>query len=176
MLIVAGRGLVFYRHAELEVAGVPILAGIYGTNPAGGGYQGISPTILLAHKDCNIAVGGGGIVGGMSPKGGFDEEGAEQLIEATRHFKSVPPGSVKIHHDITGYFRYVFEEENQVLDALKEYMEGMPAYDPRFFRLAEPAEPKFSPSEIASIVPSNQKAGYDFDNVLARLVDNSPAS
>ena len=31
--------------------GVPIIAGIYGTNPAGGGYQGISPTILLAHKD-----------------------------------------------------------------------------------------------------------------------------
>ena len=49
----------------------PILAGIYGTNPAGGGYQGISPTILLAHKNCNIAVGGGGIVSGMSPQGIF---------------------------------------------------------------------------------------------------------
>ncbi len=66
--------------------------GSTGTNPAGGGYQGISPTILLAHKDANIAVGGGGIVSGMSPKGFFDEEGAEQLIEATRHFKQVPPG------------------------------------------------------------------------------------
>ncbi|HPQ44953.1 MAG TPA: carboxyl transferase domain-containing protein [Syntrophales bacterium] len=168
-----GQGTCFFRHAELEVAGIPVLAGIYGTNPAGGGYQGISPTILLAHKDCNIAVGGGGIVGGMSPKGYFDEEGAEQLIEATRHFKAVPPGSVKIHHDETGFFRYVFDEETQVLDALKEYMEGIPAYNPKFFRLAEPADPKFSPSEIASIVPYNQKAGYDFDSVLARLVDNS---
>ena len=62
-----GNGTCFFRHAELEQMGVPILAGIYGTNPAGGGYQGISPTILLAHKDCNIAVGGGGIVSGMSP-------------------------------------------------------------------------------------------------------------
>jgi len=85
-----GNGTTFFRHAELEKLGVPVLAGIYGTNPAGGGYQGISPTILLAHKDANIAVGGGGIVGGMSPKGHFDEEGAEQLIEATRHFKQVP--------------------------------------------------------------------------------------
>ena len=58
-------------------SGIPVLAGIYGTNPAGGGYQGVSPTILLAHKNCNIAVGGGGIVSGMSPKGFFDEEGAE---------------------------------------------------------------------------------------------------
>ena len=29
----------------------------------------ISPTILLAHKDANIAVGGVGIVSGMSPQG-----------------------------------------------------------------------------------------------------------
>ena len=41
-----GSGTCFYRHAELEQAGIPILAGIYGTNPAGGGYQSISPTIL----------------------------------------------------------------------------------------------------------------------------------
>lgn len=53
-----GNGTTFFRHAELEKLGVPILAGIYGTNPAGGGYQGISPTILLAHKNANIAVGG----------------------------------------------------------------------------------------------------------------------
>ena len=64
-----GSGACFYRHAELEQAGIPVLAGIYGTNPAGGGYQGISPTILLAHKDANIAVGGVGIaVGNDRPK------------------------------------------------------------------------------------------------------------
>ncbi|MEK7374208.1 MAG: carboxyl transferase domain-containing protein, partial [Thermodesulfobacteriota bacterium] len=117
--------------------------------------------------------GGGGIVSGMSPKGSFDEAGAEELIEATRHFKAAPPGSVKIHYDETGFFRAVFDTETQVLDALKEYMAGMPAYHPRFFRVAEPAEPKYSPAEIPFIVPMNQKAVYDFDNVLARLVDNS---
>ncbi|MBU4370708.1 MAG: glutaconyl-CoA decarboxylase subunit alpha [Proteobacteria bacterium] len=168
-----GQGTCFFRHAELEQMGIPVLAGIYGTNPAGGGYQGISPTILLAHKNCNIAVGGGGIVSGMSPKGAFDEEGAEELIKATRHFKAVPPGSVKVHYDSTGFFRAVFETETQVLDALKECMTDIPAYNPRFFRVAEPAVPKYAPAEIASIVPLNQKAGYDFDNVLARLVDNS---
>ncbi len=63
-----GSGTTFYRHAELEQMGIPVLAGVYGTNPAGGGYQGISPTILFAHKNCNIAVGGGGILSGMSPR------------------------------------------------------------------------------------------------------------
>ena len=168
-----GSGTTFFRHAELEKLGIPVLAGIYGTNPAGGGYQGISPTILLAHKNCNIAVGGGGIVSGMTPKGFFDEEGAEMIIDATRKFKSVPPGRVEIHYDSTGFFRAVFETEEGVLDALKEYMKYLPAYHPKFFRVAEPKEPKFSAAEIDRLVPFNQKLAYNFEEVLARLTDNS---
>ena len=168
-----GQGTCFFRHAELEQMGIPVVAGIYGTNPAGGGYQSISPSILLAHKNANMAVGGGGIVSGMSPKGFFDEEGAEEIINATRHFKSVPPGSVEIHYDVTGFFTAVFDEEKQVLDAIKDYMADLPAYNPRFFRVSEPVEPKFSPEEIASIIPMNKKRTYDFEQVLARLVDNS---
>jgi len=168
-----GQGTCFFRHAELEQMGIPVIAGIYGTNPAGGGYQAISPTVLLAHRNANMAVGGSGIVSGMSPRGYFDEEGAEQIIEATRQSTAEPPGNTRIHFDHTGFFTAVFDEERQVLDAIKEYMADIPAYNPRFFRVAEPAEPKFEPAEIASIVPMNQKAAYDFDNVLARLVDNS---
>ena len=168
-----GNGATFFRHAELEKLGIPVLVGIYGTNPAGGGYQSISPTILLAHKNANMALGGGGIVSGMSPKGSFDEAGADQIIEATRRFKEVPPGSVKIHHDATGFFRAVFEKETEVLDALKELMAGMPTYHPTIFRVAEPADPRYPASDLASIVPTNQKAVYDFENVLARLVDGS---
>jgi glutaconyl-CoA decarboxylase subunit alpha len=168
-----GGGATFFRHAELEKLGLPVLTGIYGTNPAGGGYHGISPTILLAHKDCNIAVGGGGIVSGMSPKGYFDLEGAEALIEATRHFKEVPPGSVNIHHDATGFFREVYETEEGVLDALKEYMKCIPAYDPKFFRVTVPAEPRFDAEDLNRIVPVNQKMVYSFEEFLARLTDNS---
>jgi glutaconyl-CoA decarboxylase len=168
-----GGGTTFFRHAELEKLGIPVLAAIYGTNPAGGGYHGISPTILLAHKDCNIAVGGGGIVSGMSPKGFFDEEGAEQIIEATRHFKEVPPGSVGIHHDETGFFKAVYDTEEALLDAIKEYMDMIPAYDPRFFRVAAPAEPRFAADDLNRLVPYNQKAVYSFEDVLARLTDNS---
>ncbi|MEW6110984.1 MAG: carboxyl transferase domain-containing protein [Thermodesulfobacteriota bacterium] len=168
-----GGGTTFFRHSELEKLGIPIIAGIYGTNPAGGGYHGISPTILLAHKDCNIAVGGGGIVSGMSPKGHFDEEGAELLIDATRHFKEVPPGSVGIHYDHTGFFRAVYETEEDVLEAIKEYMDMIPAYDPRFFRVAQPAEPRFGAEDLDVLIPFNQKMVYSFEEVLARLTDSS---
>ncbi|MDO9109525.1 MAG: carboxyl transferase domain-containing protein, partial [Desulfatirhabdiaceae bacterium] len=168
-----GAGTPFYRHAELNQMGIPVLAGIYGTNPAGGGYQSISPTILFAHKNCNIAVGGAGIVSGMAPKGGFDTASAEELIEKTRHFKSNPPGTAKIHYDETGFFRYVYEEEKDVLDGLKDYMKKIPAFDPIFFRVANPAEPKFALSDLYKLLPFDQKQVYEFDEILARLVDGS---
>ena len=168
-----GGGTTFFRHAELETLGIPILAAIFGTNPAGGGYQSISPTVLFAHKDCNIAVGGGGILSGMSPKGMFNLEGAEQLIQAAKQYKAKPPGSAEIHYDQTGFFRHVYEEETEVLDGVRDYMKDMPAYHPRFFRVAEPKPPRFPAEDLYRLVPFNQKQMYDFDEVLARLVDGS---
>ncbi len=168
-----GGGTTFFRHAELEQAGIPILAAIYGTNPAGGGYQAISPTVLFAHKDCNMAVGGGGILSGMSPKGYFDEAGAEQLINAAKQFKAVPPGRVDIHYNETGFFRYKYETETDVLDGIKDYMRDMPAYNPKFFRVAAPAQPLFDAEDLYRLVPFNQKQMYDFEQILARLVDGS---
>ena len=168
-----GAGTPFFRHAELEQAGIPVLAGIYGTNPAGGGYQSISPTILLAHKDANMAVGGVGIVSGMAPKGGFDTAMVEELIAKTREFTARPPGDATTHHDATGFFTQVYEEETGVLDGLKNYMKGMPAYGPEFFRAATPKEPVFPIDDLYHLLPANPKEVYDFDEVLARLVDGS---
>lgn len=168
-----GAGTPFYRHAELEQTGIPVLAGIYGTNPAGGGYQGVSPTILFAHKNCNIAVGGAGIVSGMAPKGKFDLESAEEIIEKARRFKAKPPGTVQVHYDETGFFRYVYEEETAVLDGLKSFMEKIPAYDSEFFRVADAAEPQFPQDDLYRLLPFEQKKVYEFEEILARLADNS---
>ncbi|MBF0468502.1 MAG: glutaconyl-CoA decarboxylase subunit alpha [Desulfamplus sp.] len=171
-----GAGTPFFRHAELEQMGIPILAGIYGTNPAGGGYQSISPTVLFAHKNCNIAVGGAGIVSGMAPRGGFTMDMAELLVEKAKTDKAKPPGSVKIHYDETGFFRYVFDEEKDVLDGLKYYMQDMPAYNPEFFRVAEPVPPAFHQEDLLSLLPMGQKKVYSFDDVLSRVVDGGQHS
>ena len=168
-----GGGTPFYRHNELEQLGIPVLVGIYGTNPAGGGYHSISPTILIAHRKANMAVGGGGIVGGMNPKGYIDDEVAENIIATTKKFKAAAPGRVEIHHDVTGFFREVGETEEEVLDYLKQYMAIQPAFGQEFFRVAAPAEPKFPAEDLYSLIPENQKRGYDMYEVLARLFDNS---
>lgn len=168
-----GSGTPFFRHAELQKLGIPIIVGIYGTNPAGGGYHSISPTILIAHKKANMAVGGGGIVSGMSPKGYIDDEVAQGLIENTRKFKATPPGRVEIHHNGTGFMREVCDTEEEVLDEIKRYMKDMPAYNPEFFKVAEATEPKYPAADLYSLVPFNQKRVYSMPDVLARLFDQS---
>ena len=174
--VYAGRrsgGRTFFRHSELIQKGIPVIVGMYGTNPAGGGYHAISPALIFAHEKSNMAVGGGGIVSGMSPKGGFDLEGAEMVIEATRKFKQVPPGSIKIHHDQTGFMRQVFDTEEGVLGALRECMAGMPQYDPSQFRVADPTDPMYPADDLNYIVPINQKRTYSIEQVLARVFDGS---
>jgi glutaconyl-CoA decarboxylase len=80
---------------------------------------------------------------------------------------------VETHFEHTGFFSHVYEEESGVLDGIKEYMKGIPAYAPEFFRVAKPADPGFAADDLYSLLPFNQKETYDFDQVLARLVDGS---
>ena len=97
----------------------------------------------------------------------------EELIAKTREFTARPPGDVETHYEHTGFFSRVYEEETGVLDGLKEYMAGVPAYGPEFFQAAKPAEPDFASDDLYHLLPFNQKEVYDFDEVLARLVDGS---
>ena len=176
--VYAGRrtgGTPFFRAAELQQMGVPVLVGIYGTNPAGGGYHSISPTILIAHKDANMAVGGAGILSGMSPKGFIDDEGAKQIIEGTK-IKVNAPGSIGVHFNETGFFREVYAEELGVIEALKKYMSFLPSYNLEFFRVDTPREPRFAAKDLYSLVPMNQKKAYNTYEIIARLVDGSEFS
>ncbi len=168
-----GGGTPFYRNAELEQLGIPVIVGIYGTNPAGGGYHSISPTILIAHSKASMAVGGAGILGGMNPKGFVDEESAMQIVDAQMNSTDAPPGSAAIHYDKTGFFREVYDDERDVIEAIKKYVSYLPAYNLEFFRVDEPRKPRFNPEELYHLVPYNQKRAYDVYEVMARLFDDS---
>ena len=171
-----GGGTPFFRNSELNQLGIPVIVGIYGTNPAGGGYHSISPTILIAHQDANMAVGGAGILSGMNPKGYVDEEAAEQIINAQieNSKNKVPaPGSVPIHYNETGFFREVYQNDLGVIDGIKKYISYLPAYNLEFFRVDTPKAPKLPVEDLYSIIPMNQKRPYDVYDVIGRLFDNS---
>ncbi len=166
-------GTPFYRNAELNQLGVPVIVGIYGTNPAGGGYHSISPTILIAHEKANMAVGGSGIVGGMNPKGYIDLEGAKQIAEAAKTAKQDSPGTIEVHYSETGFFREAYREEEGVIEAIKKYMDDLPSYNPEFFMVDEPQLPQLNPDDLYSLIPLNQKRPYNIYDVVGRIFDGS---
>jgi len=166
-----GGGTPFYRNSELNQMGVPVIVGIYGTNPAGGGYHSISPTVLIAHEKANMAVGGAGIVGGMNPKGYVDMEGALALVEGSKGLRADPPGRVAIHYGETGFFREVYTGEDGVIEGIKRFVDMLPAYDLEFFRVDDPKGPGGDPNELYDLVPMNKKRPYEMYSVLNRLFD-----
>ena len=171
-----GGGTPFFRNAELNQLGIPVIVGIYGTNPAGGGYHSISPTILIAHSQANMAVGGAGILSGMNPKGYIDQESAEQIVAAQieNSKNKVPaPGSVPVQYDETGFFREVYADDYGVIDGIKKYISYLPAYNLEFFRVDEQKAPLYPAEDLYSIIPLNGKQPYDVYEVIARLVDGS---
>lgn len=169
-----GGGTPFYRNAQLNQLGIPVIVGIYGTNPAGGGYHSISPTILVAYKDANMAVGGAGILGGMNPKGFIDEESANQIADMTMNQKKVaPPGSVGVHFAQTGFFREVYVEEEGVIEGIRKYVNMLPSYDIEFFRVDDPKAPAYDGNDLYSIIPTNLKRAYNMYDVISRLFDGS---
>lgn len=169
-----GGGTPFFRNAELQQLGIPVIVGIYGTNPAGGGYHSISPTLLIAHQNANMAVGGAGILGGMNPKGFIDMEGAEQIAEMVeKSGKQNPPGSVSVHFGETGFFREVYAEELGVIEGIKKYIDMLPSYNIDFFRVADAVKPALPQDDLYSIIPMNQKKTYDIYEVIGRLFDGS---
>ena len=168
-----GGGTPFYRNSELNQMGVPVIVGIHGTNPAGGGYHSISPTVLIAHEKANMAVGGAGIVGGMNPKPHVDMEAALAQIEATKGLRADPPGSVSIHYGQTGFFREVCPTQEGVIATIKKYVDMLPSYDLEFFRVDTPQSPAASDVELYDLVLNNKNRAYDMYSVIARLFDGS---
>ena len=171
-----GGGTPFYRNSELNQLGIPVIVGIHGTNPAGGGYHSISPTILIAHEKANMAVGGAGIVGGMNPKPYVDMEAALAQIEATKGLRADPPGSVAIHYGQTGFFREVYTEQEGVIAGIKRFVDMLPAFDLEFFRVDDPKNPVGDPDDLYDIVLNNKNRPYDMYTVISRLVDGGELS
>jgi len=80
---------------------------------------------------------------------------------------------VEIHQDETGFFRYVFEEEEDVLDAIRGYMVKLPAYDPEVFQVDAPKAPAYPSDDLYHLLPMNPKRTYVLEEIMARLVDGS---
>ncbi len=169
-------GKIFFNNARLAAKGIPIIAGIFGTNPAGGGYHSISATKRFAHADANMAVGGAAILSGMrSSKSGFSEEDVTALLEEMERISKIPPPGGSTVHTQTGFFDGVYETEKEVIEAMRLCVAVRGADDPQeLWDVTDP--PKYGGEDLYYLVPHDSKMTYKVEDVLARLADRSMAS
>ncbi len=166
-------GRIFYNNAELaNEMGVPIIAGIFGTNTAGGGYSAISATKRFAHKGASMSIAGTAILSGMSAsRKDFSIEDVGVLIEEIKKANSIPPpGGVAVHLK-TGFFDDVFETEEAVIDAMRGCLTRVEAPHQRDW----PDWPEYDVRELYDLLPHDLSRSYDIQEVLARIVDRSMA-
>lgn len=168
-----GLGSAFYKNASLQQSGVPVIVAVYGTNPAGGGYQSMGATALIAHKKANVSVGGASIMGGMNAKDHIDDEAVQGIVASSKKPAGEVPGTVSMHHDVTGFMREVCEDETAVVETVRKYVACLPAYDRDFFRVDHPQAPALDAGDLYSLLPVNQKRSYAVEEILGRLVDGS---
>lgn len=63
-----GSGTTFYRHAELEQMGIPVLAGVYGTNRQAGDTRASAPPSCSPTRTATLPWAAAGFSAGCPPR------------------------------------------------------------------------------------------------------------
>ena len=168
-----GGGTPFFRHAELEQAGVPILAGSGAQSrrrrlPEHQPHHPLRPqgrqhgSRRRRHPERHVA-----------PRGSSTWR-RRQLIAAAQQFKASPGLRQPTHHDATGSSATCTTPSRRCSDGTQGVHERHAGLHPKFFRVAAPPKPRFPAEEIRTTsCPSTRRDVHTFDDVLARLVDGS---
>ena len=162
-------------HAELEQAGIPVLAGIYGTNPAGGGVpvgQPHHPPRPQGRQTWPSAgwasVSGNGPEGRVRHRHGRGADCEDPGVHGAsprgrRHPPTTPPGSSPASTT----------RKPASSTGSRSTCGRCPPTGPSSSGRPSPRPPAFPVDDLYHLLPANQKEVYDFDEVLARLVDGS---
>jgi acetyl-CoA carboxylase carboxyltransferase component len=80
-------------------------------------------------------------------------------------------GGPAVAHDTSGTAHVVVREEAEAIDAVKRFLAYMPDAADLPAPVAPPAEPARDPAELATLVPSDPRRGYDMRTVVEAVVD-----
>ncbi|MEH6589869.1 MAG: carboxyl transferase domain-containing protein [Halioglobus sp.] len=155
----AHAGGMFYRHALLSAAGIPTITLLHGPATAGGAYMpGMSDYVIAVRGRGRASLGGAALVRAATGEVSDEEELAGTDMHAT----------------VSGLVEYSAESDAQAVLIARRVLTRInwnarcqqpPAVD---F-----TEPRYSPDEIAGLVPVDYRKPYDVRELIARIVDGS---
>ena len=155
----ANGGGMFHGLARLSAAGIPTFVVLHGPSTAGGAYQpGMSDYVIGVRKNGMAALAGAALV----------KAATGEVAEAAEL------GGSEMHASVSGLVEYLAEDDAHGLEIARDLMARLdwnaacPKPGPCSF-----SDPRYSPDEIAGVVPVDYRKPYDVREVVARIVDDS---
>ncbi|WP_288048382.1 acyl-CoA carboxylase subunit beta [Acidiphilium sp.] len=152
-----GRG--FFNQARLSAAGIPQITLVHGSSTAGGAYQpGLSDYVVMVRNRAKVFLAGPPLLLAATGEVATDEA----------------LGGAEMHATQSGVAEYMAENDADAIRIGREIVarlrwnDRMPLRPERGYR-----EPRYSPDELAGVVPVDYRRPYDVREVIARLVDGS---
>jgi geranyl-CoA carboxylase beta subunit len=152
-------GRTFANMARMSAMGIPHIAVVHGSSTAGGAYHpGLSDYVVVVRRRSKIFLAGPPLLKAATGEIASDEElrGAE------------------MHTAVSGVAEYLAEDDADALRIAREIMAALP-WNERLPALPRKAakEPRYSPDELAGVVPVDYRKPYEVREAIARIVDDS---
>ncbi|MFT4520600.1 MAG: geranyl-CoA carboxylase beta subunit [Halioglobus sp.] len=155
----ARAGGMFYQHALLSAAGIPTITLLHGPATAGGAYMpGMSDYVISVKGRGRASLGGAALVRAATGEVSDEEELAGTDMHAT----------------VSGLVEYVAQDDAHGIQIARELLQHL-NWNDRCVAASDRSfeEPRFSPDEIAGLVPVDYRHPYDVRELIARIVDGS---
>ncbi len=145
----------FYNMARLSAAGIPQIAVVCGSSTAGGAYvPGMADYTIMVRGRAKVFLAGPPLLLAATGEVATDEE----------------LGGADLHARVAGTAEFVADSDAAAISMARDVVGQLG------WRRWEPpanSEPRYSPEELAGVVPTDYRKPYDMREVVARLVDDS---
>ena len=150
-------GLCYCQQAELSAAGIAQVVVAHGNATAGGAYHvALSDYVVLVRGQTQLFLAGPPLL-----KAATGEVAEAEAL-----------GGAQMHAGISGTGEYLADNDADALRIAREIVARLPPSEQR--APDQPAAaPRYSPQELAGIVPPDTKTFYDVREIIARIADDS---
>ena len=151
-------GRIFFNQANLSAQGIPQIAAVMGSCTAGGAYvPAMSDETIIVRKQGTIFLGGPPLV----------QAATGEIVTAE------DLGGADVHARTSGVVDHYAHDDRHALALCRRIVAGLNQVRLSQVALREPLPPRYDPTELYGVVPTDLRATYDAREVIARIVDAS---
>jgi 3-methylcrotonyl-CoA carboxylase beta subunit len=151
-------GRIFFNQAQMSAREIPQISCVLGSCTAGGAYvPAMSDESVIVRNQGTIFLGGPPLVKAATG----EVVSAEDL------------GGALMHSSRSGVTDHIAENDAHALEIVRSIVSTLPRSPAPPWSIVDAEEPAFPISDLAGIIPHDERLPYDVREVIARLVDGS---